>query len=309
MDQHIARIVAPTDFSPAADRAMWRAASLASTLHSALHLIHVLPPREVLSQLFPGPATSEAEALRVRAEQVLHERAQSIAQRYGVTPERQLLHGEAHQAILDASGSLEANLIVFGAQGEREGVLPSQTVGDTALKVAERAQIATLLVRREAQDHYSHVVACAKAVPADRAVVEWANRVSPADLIHIVSAYTVPYERRLIEWGASQTTLETYARREQVARTQKLSDFLREFGLPAARARLHVQRGEPVPTILGPAGQWPADLLLVGRRAEADALAAGPVGSVARHIAFLAPMDVMIVPPSLVVAEGRQFRR
>jgi nucleotide-binding universal stress UspA family protein len=297
MDQRIADILAPTDFSPAADRAMWRAASLASTLHSSLHLIHVLPPREVLNEIFRAPATSEAEALRERAEGLLQERAQSIAQRFGVTPERKLLHGRAHQAILEMSDSVAANLIVFGAQGEREGVLPSQTIGDTALKVAERSRIATLLVRREAQGPYSHVVACAKAVPADRAVVEWANRVSPADLIHLVSAYTVPYERRLIEWGASQSTVEAYARREQDLRTRRLSDLLREFGLPGARARLHVQRGEAVPTILAHAGQWRSDLLLVGRRAAADPLAAGPVGSVARHIAFLAPMDVMIVPP------------
>jgi nucleotide-binding universal stress UspA family protein len=297
MDQHIARIVTPTDFSPAADRAMWRAASLASTLHSALYLLHVLPPREVLNELFPGPATSEGEALHARAERVLQERAQTIAQRFDVTPERKLLHGEAHAAILDVSDSVGANLLVFGAQGEREGMSPPQTVGDTALKVAERSRVATLLVRREAQDPYRHVVACVKVVPADRAVIEWANRVSPADLIHLVSAYTVPYERRLIEWGASRSTLESYARREQDLRTRRLSDLEREFGLPAARARLHVQRGEAVPTVLGHAELWRADLLLVGRRAEADSLSAGIVGSVARQIALLAPMDVMIVPP------------
>ena len=55
MDKHVARIVVPTDFSPAADRAMRRAASLAYALGSALRLIHVLPPREILTQLFPEP--------------------------------------------------------------------------------------------------------------------------------------------------------------------------------------------------------------------------------------------------------------
>lgn len=276
---------------------MRRAAYVAYVLGSALHLIHVLPPQEVLEQLFPETAGQEPKALRVRAERVLHEHAQRIAERFGLTPECKLIHGEANRAILDASDSLEANLIVLGAQGEHEGVLRSETVGDTALKVAEGSRAATLLVRREAGDHYSHVVACAKAVPADRPVLEWANRVSPEDLIHLMSAYTVPYERRLIEWGASQRTLDTYAGREQDARTQRLSDLLREFGLPAARARLHVERGEPVPTILSHAGQWQADLLVVGRRAQASPLSAGPFGSVARHIAFLAPMDVMIVPP------------
>jgi nucleotide-binding universal stress UspA family protein len=294
----VARIIAPTDFSPAADRATRRAASLALTLGSTLNLAHVLPPREVLEQLFPGAAASEAEALRSRAEHTLQERAQRLAARFGVAPVCGLYDGHAHEAILDASASLEADLIVLGAQGEREGVLPSETVGDTALKLAERSRTATLLVRREAQEHYCHVVGCAKGAPADRAVIEWTNTVSPADLIHIVSAYAVPYEWRLVEWGASQKTLEAYATRERDDRTRRLSDLLSEFGLPAARARLHVERGEPLATILRTAEQWQADLLVVGRRAQANPLSGGQFGSVARQIAFLAPMDVMIVPPT-----------
>ena len=133
---------------------------------------------------------------------------------------------------------------------------------------------------------------------SDRAVLDWANKMSPADLIHLLSAYAVPYERRLIECGAPPRTLDAYAGREQNARTQALSELLREFGLPAARVRLHVARGYAVPTILSHAGQWQADLLVVGRRGRVNPLSAGPFGSVARHIAFLAPIDVMIVPPA-----------
>jgi nucleotide-binding universal stress UspA family protein len=297
MNQQIVRVIAPTDFSPAADRAAQRAASVASTLGSILHLAHVLPPREVLAQLNLGSAANEAEVLRSRAERALQERAQHLTDRYGITALCELYYGRAHQAILDASASLGADLIVLGAQGEREGASPSQTVGDTALKLAEQSGVATLLVRREAQVPYCHVVACAKAVPADRAVFEWANRVSPADLIHILSAYEVPYEWRLREWGVSSATMERYATRERESRTRRLSDLMSEFGLPAARARLHVERGEPLPIILRSADHWQADLLVVGRRAQASPLSAERFGSVARHIAFLAPMDVMIVPP------------
>ena len=296
MDQ-AACIVAPTDFSPAADRATRRAAALASALVKPLYVVHVLPPWELLQKVFPGPAASATDALRSKAERALQERAQRVAERFGIAPQCKVVYGEAHQAILDTSHSLEAELIVLGAQGESEGVLPTETVGDTALKLAERSLSATLLVRREVQESYCDVVACAKGVPADRAVVEWANRVSPADLIHIVSAYAVPFERRLIEWGAAQKTLDTYATREREERTQKLSGLLSEFGVPAARARLHMERGDPLPTILRTAAQWQADLLVVGRRAQANPLSAGQFASIARHIAFRASMDVMIVPP------------
>ncbi|HEU4626759.1 MAG TPA: universal stress protein [Steroidobacteraceae bacterium] len=304
MSSQPGRILAATDFSPAADRAARRAASVAATLGDVLHLAHILPPAETFAQLFADPASSEAQAFRSRAERALEERAQRLADRYGVKPVCELHAGHAAQAILDLSESLAAHLIVLGARGEREGVSLLQTVGDTAVKVAERARVATLLVRREAEVPYGRVFACVKGVPADRSIVAWANRVSPADLIHIASAYSVPYEWRLVEWGASQRTLETYAARERESRTRALSELLRECGLPAARAQLHIERGEPLPTILQIAGQWHADVLILGRRAEADSLsAAGQFGSIARRIAFHAPMDVMIVPPALAHTE------
>jgi nucleotide-binding universal stress UspA family protein len=206
--------------------------------------------------------------------------------------------GRAHQAILDAVESLGANVVVLGAQGEHEGVRPSEAVGDTALKVAEQSRVPALFVRRKAQEHYRFVVACAKGAPADRLIMGWANSMSPEDLIHIVSAYTVPYEGRLVEWGASKSTVDVYATRERDERTRQLSVLLSELGLPAARARLHLERGEPLQTILHNANNIKADLIIVGRRAQADSLAEGAFGSVARHVVFLAPVDVMIVPPT-----------
>lgn len=297
MNPQTTRILAPTDFSPAADRATRRAASVAATLGGTLQLAHVLPPRDVLEQLYLRRPPSELAAFHSRAQQALQERAQYIAKRYAVAAVCELYSGPAHQAILEASTSLGATLLVLGARGEHEGVSPSQTVGETALKLAEQSRAAALLVRREAEQPYGHVVGCAKAVPADRSVIDWAQRLSPADLIHIVSAYTVPYESRLREWGASQEMLNTYAEREREERSRRLSALLIEFGLPAARARLHVEHGDALATVLQHAAQWQADVLVVGRRAQASPLTAGRFGSIARHIAYLATTDVMIVPP------------
>ena len=290
-------IIAPTDFSPAADRATRRAASLASALGSGLHLIHVLPPQQVLEQLFPAPLQSEVEAFRARAEQALNERAQRLAAQFGVMPACRLINGRAHEAILDAIDTFDVDLAVLGAQGEHEGASSPHTVGDTAVKIAERSRGATLLVRREAQEHYSRIIGCAKGVPADRSVIAWARTLSPADLIHLVSAYGVPYEERLMEWGASQSTIDVYATRERDERTRQLSDLLSDLGLPAAVVRLHIKRGEPLRTILSTVAQLPADLVVVGRRAQVDSLSGGRFGSVAGHIAFQAPIDVMVVPP------------
>jgi nucleotide-binding universal stress UspA family protein len=130
-------------------------------------------------------------------------------------------------------------------------------------------------------------------VPTDRAVIEWADRLSPASLLHVLSAYTVPHERRLIEWGASQATIDAYATRERDDRTRQLSKLLDEFDLMAARARLHVSKGEPVETILGHTTEWNSDLVIVGQRVRAPE---GLAGSIARQVVSRAGTDVMVVP-------------
>lgn len=291
------RIIAPTDFSPAADRATRRAVSLAAELGAVLHLVHVLPPRDYLEQLFPPEHRSEVDAFRERAERALQERAQTSSATLGVLPECQIYYGSAHQAILDAVAATRASLVVLGAQGEHEGELRAEGVGETALKVAERCPVPTLFVRRGTLAHYSHVLGCVRGDPADRVVFEWANRISPANLIHIVSAYSVPYERRLIEWGASSATIDVYATRERDSRSQRVTESMKEVDLHPARVRLHIERGDPLEIILRTAARHEADLLITGRRARRGALDAGPFGSVARQLAVRAPVDVLIVPP------------
>ena len=291
-------IIAPTDFSAAADLAAERAALLSSTLGGTFTLIHVLPPQELLEQIFSTSSAPEAEALRARAGEALNERALRFAAQFGVAPACRLVHGQAHQAILEALDSLGASIVVLGAYGEHEGVTSSGAIGDTALKVAEAARVATILVRRRPREAYCRVLTCVKGSPADSLAVEWANLISPADLVHVVSAYSVPYERRLIEWGASQATVDVYATRERDERTGTLSEIIESLGLPAARARLHVQRGEAVQTVMRVVGELQADLIVVSRRAQIRALDAGPFSSFAGRILRLASMDVLIVPPS-----------
>jgi len=192
---------------------------------------------------------------------------------------------------------MNAVLVVLGAWGEHEGTVTREALGGTALKVAERNCAATLLVRREPHASYSRVLGCARGGASDRVVLDWANRLAPEDLVHIVSAYSVAYEGRLLEWGASQSTLDVYAGRERDARTRLLLDLMTGLAIPAARVRMHVTRGDPLQVILQTAAQCEAELIVVGRRAGVESLPAGPFGSVARQVALRAAADVLIVAP------------
>lgn len=288
----IVRIIAATDFSPAADRATRRAASVAVSLSGELHLVHVMPPADLLQKIFAGGLPSEADNIRIRAEKTLQERAAALTARFAIKPVCKLVHGRAHEAIAELGRSLDATLVVIGARGESAESPGAESVGGTAFKLVARSLLPTLLVRHDLYQPYGNVLACAKGVLTDRAVIEWANRLSPASLLHILSAYTVPYERRLRDFGASQSTIDVYATRERDERTRQLSALLDEFGLLAARAQLHVARGEPLETILNHAAQWKSDLLIVGQRAHAPE---GLAGSIARQVASRAATDVLVV--------------
>lgn len=286
------RIIVATDFSAAADRATRRAASLASRLSGELYLIHVMPPSDLLQRIFVGDFQRETDTIRLRAERALQKRATLLTAGLATKPACKLVQGRAHEAIALASKSLGATLIVVGARGEHDGDSSEEAVGGTAFKLVARSPIPTLLVRHEIYRPYDHVLACAKGVVTDRPVIEWANRLSPASLIHVLSAYTVPYEQRLMEWGATQSTIDAYATRERDERTRLLSQLLDEFGLMAARARLHVARGEPLEAILSHAAEWECDLVIVGQRAHAPE---GVAGSIARRVASRAATDVLVV--------------
>lgn len=287
-----ARIIAATDFSVAADRAVLRAASLASSLSGELHVIHVMPPSDVLQTLFGKDVERETDTLRMRTEKALRERASPLAARFGIEAAYRVVQGRAHEAIVQAAQSLDASLVVVGTRGEHEEDATAESIGGTAFKLLARCPLPTLLVRRHLYQPYDHVVACAKGARTDRAVIEWANRVSPTSLLHVLTAYTVPYERWLNDWGASRATMDAYATRERDERTRQLSELLDGCGLPAARARLHVLRGAPLETILSHAAQWECDLVIVGQRAHAPE---GVAGSIARQVASRAAADVLVV--------------
>lgn len=287
------RIIAATDFSPAADQATLRAASLASNLSGDIHLVHVMPPVELLQEIFVEDHGSEADRLRMRAEKLLQERAASLKARFRIEPTCMVVQGRAHEAIMQAGKSLDATLLVVGARGEHEADANAESFGGTAFKLVARSPLPALLVRHDLYQPYGNVLACAKGVLTDRAVIQWANKLSPESLLHVLSAYRVPHEQRLIDWGASRATMDAYATRQRDERTRHLSKLLEEFGLMAARARLHVSKGEPVETILSHTMQWKSDLVIVGQRSRAPE---GLAGSIARQVASRAATDVLVVP-------------
>jgi nucleotide-binding universal stress UspA family protein len=137
-------ILAAIDASPTADLVMARAAAIArSTPGTELHVLHV-PDR-----FTHAPITARTfdldEGRRVLDEALARLQSASGMRAYGHMMERDPTH-----AILQLASSLDADVVVVGAQDHRG--LERWFLGSVAQKVAQRAPCAVLVARKKEHD-------------------------------------------------------------------------------------------------------------------------------------------------------------
>ncbi len=138
------RILAPTDGSPCAQRAVEEALRLAKTTGGKVTFIHVI---ENPSTLVPTPALTEpfsyelAKTLENLADEAL-DQALALAKREGVEAEGELRRGDAAYEIVSAAG--EHDVVVMSTHGRR---LRNLFVGSTTQEVLARCPIPVLVVR------------------------------------------------------------------------------------------------------------------------------------------------------------------
>ena len=114
------RILFPTDFGPASQRAWPYAVTLAQALSAELVVLHVLELAVADSEGFAGTETAEGveESLRRAAEGPLeHLRAEAAGA--GVAVRTQLMMGRVRAEIRRVAVALQSTLIVMGIQGHR----------------------------------------------------------------------------------------------------------------------------------------------------------------------------------------------
>ncbi len=145
--KQIKRILYATDFSPASEPALQEAVDLSKQNGSELLLVHVLEPvRYVAGEEFGGPE------LYVKLEEISDQNAQASMNKLvekvaslGVKAKGQLLKGVAHEQIVSAAESANADMIVIGTHG-RTG-FSKLFMGSVAGRVISTALCPVLTVR------------------------------------------------------------------------------------------------------------------------------------------------------------------
>ena len=148
----IKKILAPTDFSPASQKALEYALRLATNFDCELTLLHVLEPATspALAKSLAAPAPTFSEAEIADAEESLRGLVH-VSRTAGVPGTRSKIRkGVATHEIVEAAKELDVDLIVIATHGYTGW--KHFAIGSTAARVARAAPCPVLVVREKEHD-------------------------------------------------------------------------------------------------------------------------------------------------------------
>lgn len=287
----IKAMLAATDFSPAAERAVERAAALAARHGATLHLLHVAPqgwlPR--LRAWAGGAAATPAES---GIDTQLGEIATRISAARGIAVQPVLSTGDPRTVIPAKAAAFGADLIVVGAHGSH--FVRELFLGSTAWAALALAPCAVLAVRLPPAHAYREALAGTDLTPASAAAIRFAAALVPGLAFTVLHAFEDPYGAGLLLADASSDAIERYREAARVEAERAMTEILASLGPIAERCARVVRHGPPVLRLKEQLEASGAELLVLGAR-EKSGIERLLIGSVAEQMALDAPCDVLLV--------------
>ncbi len=288
-------IIAATDFSVSAQRAVEQAARLAKEWNAALTLVHVFNDSAWASiKAIYDLSRWETSNPTASARQKLAAICAELARDYGVSANAEVLTGRASREIHRFVTSHRAGLLVVGEHGENW--LRDAVLGGTALKVLEATQIPVLLVRQPAVGAYRRIVIATDFSEIATRTARLAIELFPVARHHLVHAYVVPFESRMRMGGAQEEDIEHYREQEYVKAARNLEAFAVDCDYHAAAefSRLALY-GYPASVLFEQAQGMEADLIAIGKHGG-SAFEEQLLGSVTQNVLYHAGCDVLLSP-------------
>lgn len=286
------KIVAATDFSSAANRAVLRAALIARQQNAELHLLHVTTP----FALYPGQMDGLvdypilSDSLGEQAEAA----ARVLRQRYDIRVQVAQRIGRTHRRIADYAAETGASLVVVGARGHSP--LQRLLLGSTAWRLLRVCPCPVLLVRGEPVAPHGRVLAAVDFFPHSRAVVQWAHRLAADGRLQLLHVLEPLDESGLRARGLDGAALQQWREEMRTIAANLMANLGAD--LPGEEESHGVESliepGFPSSKILETAADWRADLIVLGRQGRGG-LEDFLVGSVSKDVAQEAVCDVLLV--------------
>lgn len=286
----LTHILAGTDFSPPATRAVGRATQLAAEHGATVEIVHVMPfiAAETLSRL-----GLRSKAIK-QAERDARERLAAdvqAARSSGVRVKGRVEYGRAASALASVAARSSTSLVVLGCRGERS--LRDALIGTTAERFVERDSPDTLVVKTAPRSGYRRVLACAALDPMSERVITTAATISDAAQVTVLHAYEPLLELKLRSAGVQPDMIREHRRVARREAKDQLDELLDRVDLPRERLKSALRRGYPPRVILDTLSRQRFDLVVIGRRRSV--VAELLLGRVAKHVLRGAPCDVLVM--------------
>ncbi len=292
----LTRIVAATDFSPPARRAVERAYRLASDQGAALQLVHVLDfasTQSVWQKLFAEQSETLAERLRLKARQALEALANEFWERFGVRAALAVVAGKTPAAIVEAARSFAADLIVVGTRGE--SFLRQAIVGSTAMRVLRVSRhTPVLMVKQPPLAPYRNVLVALDPGPNAETILRTAQRWAGEARFVLAHAYELPFESKLSLAGVSQEEIAQCLHLTALERREWLQALAETVKLATQRYEIALVHGPATVQLLTLEQDKDIDLIVAGKHSQ-GVIEEWLLGSVTKHLLSEAQSDLLIV--------------
>ena len=276
-------ILIATDLSARSDRAIERAARLASQHHAELTVVHVV------DEDLP---TSIADAQAAAARQAIEEHVQTLAAGEGPRIAVEVVFGSGSADILDMSEKTQAEMIVLGMH--RKDALLDIFRGTTAERVVRTSTVPVLLVRERAGHPYGRIMVGVDFSVYSRRAVEFAARLVPDGEFHLVHAYDVPFSAFIQGQDTRREISKRVAAQFQEMVEKEMAAFLSTVEGKAVKFEQVMQQGVAHEVLHQQVAKLKPDLLVVGTHGKTG-VARAVLGSMSEDLLRDPPCDVLAV--------------
>jgi nucleotide-binding universal stress UspA family protein len=303
----IRNILCPVDLSPISHRALEYAVAIGRALNGRVKVLEVVDT--ALPPLPPGPwprveMTGEMRRAYCGELQTFVEFAREQLRDVEIS----VADGPVVPRILEAAGSMPADLIVMGTHGR--GGFDRFVVGSIVEKVLRKAPCPVLAVPSLTADAHAHpvfrtIVCAIDFAPASLAGLQYAKRLA-ARGGRLILAHSIgwPFGEDTSKMPPPIDALRRSLERDAAVRLRQAAKRIDRAGLDVA---LDVRAEKPYAHILRCAREQAADLIVMGLHSHASNELA-LLGSTTNHVIRDAPCPVLTVrrAPDAVVVRGSE---
>jgi nucleotide-binding universal stress UspA family protein len=291
MERKIRTIVVGVAEMQPEDPVLEPAAALAERLDARLHVVHALkrPPSVCDAHSAEHPGGKDAGVPRELTEQRLCEQRRRFPNASRICCH--CVSGDAALQLCAFAEEVDADLIIVGASRRNGGW--QNFLGSTAEAVAQRSPIPVLVVRHPFQHAVRRVL-----LTTDLSEFSLALHEAALDTVESLLG-PEPYEPRtlLVCWYGMAAAARVSQEFMNAAASRRLQEFLGERQRRAYPVSGKVRIGNPSTEILREAGEWKADLLVLGTQGRWTASPA-QIGSTAGAVLRGSNCNALVIPVS-----------